>query len=162
MSCFNKRFFNAIKIILFSVFIVAIFEVSFMLFCNGNMVIDAVLFSTYLSKEPLTSQTTLNYNQHVCDGFIYTMYQDSIDVDVYIDKKVVKKDTLHSEVIYFRKKYYLVPGKHTISIESKKLNASYSYTFCNYLFIEIFLESSDSPPYFWITKHYFPFRRKEI
>ena len=93
-----------------------------------------------------------------------TIVYDSIDFTLFIDDKILTQDTIYHNtgIKLFRDNYYLKPGKHVIRIQSKKLDATYSYPFFNFLFVEIFVESSDFPPCFWITKHYFPLRRNII
>ena len=152
------------RILLSIIVIVLLIELTFVIVSKGNVGVDLLFFSRFEKKEPYKSGVILNDNQYVKEGFVCTIILDSIDFALYIDDKIIKQDTIYerSGIKYFRENYCLKPGRHSIRIESKKLDATYSYPFHNFLFIEIFVESDIYPPYFWISKHYFPLRRNEI
>lgn len=152
------------RIFLFMIFLSLLLELTFVVVCKGNVGIDFLAFNQFEKKEPYKSEMVLKDNQYLDEGYVYTIVSDSIDFTLYIDDQILKQDTLYNDsgIYLFRDNFYLKPGRHTIKIESKKLEATYSYPFHNYLFVTIFVESADFPPYFWISKHYYPLRRREI
>lgn len=152
------------RIFLLMIFVGILLELTFVVVSKGNIVVDLLAFNQFTKEEPYNSTVVLKNNQYIDEGHIYTIVYDSIDFTLFIDDKILTQDTIYHNtgIKLFRDSYYLKPGKHTIRIESKKLDATYSYPFFNFLFVEIFVESSDFPPYFWITKHYFPLRRNII
>lgn len=152
------------KIFLLIIFVGMLLELTFVVVSKGNTTVDFLAFNQFTKEDPYNSKVVLKDNQYIDEGRIYTIVYDSIDFTLYIDDKILTQDTIYHNtgIKFFRDSYYLKPGKHTIRIESKKLDATYSYTFFNFLFVDIFVESSDFPPYFWITKHYLPLRRNII
>ena len=152
------------RIFLLIIFVSLLLELTFIIVSKGNTVVDFLAFGRFTKEEPFNSEVVLKDNQYIDEGRIYTIVYDSIDFTLYIDDKLLTQDTIYHNtgIKYFRDNYYLKPGKHIIRIESKKLDATYSYPFFNFLFVELFVESNDFPPYFWITKHYLPFRRSEV
>ena len=152
------------RIFLLIIFVSLLLELTFVVVSKGNTTVDLLAFDRFTKEESYNFEVVLKDNQYIDEGRIYTIVYDSIDFTLYIDDKILKQDTIYHNtgIKLFRDSYYLKPGKHTIRIQSKKLDATYSYPFFNFLFVEIFVESSDFPPYFWITKHYLPLRRTEI
>ena len=152
------------RIFLLMIFVGILLELTFVVVSKGNIVVDLLAFNQFTKEEPYNSTVVLKNNQYIDEGHIYTIVYDSIDFTLFIDDKILTQDTIYHNtgIKLFRDNYYLKPGKHMIRIESKKLDATYSYPFFNFLFVDIFVESSDFPPYFWITKHYLPLRRNEI
>lgn len=152
------------KIFLLIIFVGMLLELTFVVVSKGNTTVDFLAFNQFTKEDPYNSKVVLKDNQYIDEGRIYTIVYDSIDFTLFIDDKILTQDTIYHNtgIKHFRDSYYLKPGKHTIRIESKKLDATYSYTFFNFLFVDIFVESSDFPPHFWITKHYLPLRRNII
>lgn len=135
---------------------------------QGKFFVDTLIFNGFTSCELFDKQTVLKDNQYIIEDTVYTILRDSVDFEIDIDNKPFIKDTLFMEdaYIYQRKNFWLQLGRHSITLKSKALNVSYTYSFRCLLFKEIFVESSDlrfhlsdTTPYFFITKHYLPLQR---
>lgn len=148
-----------------------LFELICMFLCNGNFIVDTLIFNGFTYCELLDQHTDLKDNQYIIGDTVYTILRDSVDFEMDIDNKPFIKDTLFKEDAYIfqRKNIWLPLGKHSITLKSTALNASYTYSFRCFLFKEIFVESSDlrlhvsdTTPFFLITKHYLPVKRTEL
>lgn len=140
------------------------FEIIVMIINRGNINIDILIFNNFEKIKPYTSDIPLRENQYVIDDSLHTLIKDSIDIMLYVDNELLYCDTLFINDGYklYRHGFFLWPRVHTITIKSNMLNASYSYNVHNYVFRQIFIESSDEIPYFWISKFYLPFYRREL
>ncbi len=163
---------NLVRFIVCSAFgLFLLFELICMFLCKGNFIVDTLIFNGFTYCELFDQHTVLKDNQFIIEDTVYTILRDSVDFEIDIDNKPFIKDTLFKEdaYIYQRKNFWLQLGRHSITLKSTALNASYTYSFKCLLFKEMFVESSglrlhlsDTTPYFFITKHYLPLRRTEL
>lgn len=147
-------------------------ELTFMFICGGNFVVDTLIFNDFRFSESLEDNSVLKDNQYIVKDTVYTTMHDSIDFNIYIDRKLIYRDTLYKDKGYIleRNSIWLRPGHHNVKIKSKALNTSCVYSVRNFLFMEIFVERmeqtlsyTDNRPLFVIlNKHFLPIKRKEI
>lgn len=164
---------NIMIVLVLSILLPIIIELTSMWLWKGNVVVDSLVFTGFEYVEPFSPDKTLKNNQYLIGDSLYTLIQDSVDYEIYIDNNCIFKDTLYysldsesQDTVAFngwysscRNSCWIRPGKHSITTKSTKLNVSYRHTFRCLALMVIYVDSSREPPYFTIRKSFIPLRR---
>lgn len=149
------------KITFIVILLFILVEVIFMLVYGGNVIVDSLIFNNFIDVTTYLPHERLNDDLDIKGDSLFTQIKDSVDYQIYIDDKVIVNDTLFAETPYtlFRQSFWLLPGKHGITISSTRLKSSYTYSFYSFAFLTIFVESPSEKPYFYINRTLYPFQR---